>query len=56
MAEKKVKQKIEDAINELLDGDNLKNAHKFVAHLRENKMNPAWASTNSWKVAYKGKG
>jgi len=51
----KTKPKVEDVMNEILDGDILKNALDFVAYLRENKMNPKWTATNAWWVDYKGK-
>jgi len=51
----KTKPKIEDVMNENLDGDILKNALDFVAYLRENKLNPRWTAKNAWWVDYKGK-
>ena len=53
---KSPKPKLEDALNELVNGDVLKNALDFVAYLRANKMSPAWTTPNSWKVSCKGKG
>jgi len=51
--EKKVKQKIEDVISDLHDYDIKANALRFVAWLRENKMNPINASKNGWKISSK---
>ena len=48
--------KIDDAIIEILAGNELKNAQDFLAFIKENKMTPSWASANSWKVSYKSKG
>jgi len=50
---KKVKPEIEDVINDVLSGDARKYALDFVAYLREHKLNPKWAATNSWKVSSK---
>ena len=54
--QKKAKPKIEEVYSECLEGDTKKAALSFVAYLRENKMAPGWASANSWKCSYKGKG
>ena len=54
--QKKNRPKIEDISGVLLEGDRLKNLLDFVVYLQENKMSPAWASVNSWKASYKGKG
>jgi len=53
--QKAIKPLVEDIIPEYLDGDMKKNALDFVAWLRNNKMSPAWASANAWKVSYKSK-
>lgn len=54
MSEQKiVKPIIEDVINDVLSGEALKNALSYIAHLRENKMNPLWSATNAWKITYK---
>jgi len=53
--QKKIKPKIEDIITERLDGDMKNLALDFVAHLRANKINPAWTLTDQWKVVSKGK-
>ena len=50
---KKVKPAIEDVIHDVLSGDAKENALHFIAYLRENKLNPAWAATNAWKVSSK---
>jgi len=49
----KVKPQIEDAISGVLNGDALKTALDFIEYLRENKMNPRWMSTDTWKINYK---
>lgn len=54
-AQKKTKPKVEDVINELLEGDRKKNALDFVAYIKSFKMTPHWASANSWAVSYKNK-
>ena len=54
--QKNVRPKIEDVLFDALEGDALKNAQDFLAFIKENKMTPSWASANSWKVSYKGKG
>jgi len=51
--QKTTKPKIEDVINHFVDGETLKNAMAFIAYLRENNMNPRWASANSWRVTGK---
>ena len=53
--QKKIKPKIDDIIANIISGEKLKLANDFIAYLRENKMNPAWSSANSWIVKYKGK-
>ena len=56
MEKKITKPKIEDLINELLDGEMKENAHDFVAWLRANKFGISTTSNgNSWKATYKGK-
>jgi len=54
--QKKVKPKVEDRVNELLDGDIREAALGFVAWVRENKMTPGYASMDSWKTSYRNKG
>lgn len=54
--QKKVRQRIEDALSDSLSGDIKETALDFVAYLRLNKMSPAWTSPNSWKVSYKSNG
>ena len=57
--QKIAKSKIEDFINDLLDGETRENALDFVAWLRANKMGISCitsnANGNSWKLTYKGK-
>jgi len=53
--QKMVKPKIEDVIPEYLDGDTRKIALDFIAHIRENKMQPTWGSSNWWAASYRGK-
>ena len=55
----KVRPKLEDVLNDYLDGDNLKNALDFAAWLRANKMAPQYISGNlsggmgmAWSVIY----
>ena len=53
---KPAKPKIEDFINELLDGEARANALDFVAWLRGKKMGiSATSNGNSWKATFKGK-
>ena len=54
--QKKSKPQIENVISEYLDGEMKNIALDFVARLRTNRMSPIWASGNSWKSSYKGKG
>jgi len=54
--QKASKPKIETIIPDWLDGDMKTNSLNFVAWLKANKMSPSWASANSWKSSYKGKG
>ena len=53
--QKVTKPNIEDVMPYYLDGDALKNALDFVAHLRANKMKPSWTLHNAWKAVNKGK-
>ena len=53
MSKKAVKQKIEDVIGHVLDGDTLKNALDLVSYMRENKMTPTNTSNNGWKISSK---
>jgi hypothetical protein len=39
--QKTLKPKLEDALNESLNSEVLKNALDFIAYLRKNKMSPA---------------
>ena len=55
MPEKALKPKIEDVILETVKDEHQKAALDFVGFIRANKMTPAWASKNAWKVNYKGK-
>jgi len=55
----KNRPKIEDVLNDYLEGDNLQNALDFVSWLRVNKMAPQYISGNlaggmgmSWAVVY----
>jgi len=54
-SQKTTKPVIEDIIGFFLEGDKLANAMDFIAFLRENNMNPRWASANSWRVTAKNK-
>jgi hypothetical protein len=51
----KQKPVIEDIMQNVLNEEYKELALDFVKWMRENKMNPKWASANSWKVNYKGK-
>ena len=55
MPGKTVKPKVEDVILDLVTHEHQKLALDFVAFIRANKMTPAWASQNAWKVNYRGK-
>jgi len=55
----KARPKLEDVLNDYLDGDNLKNALEFTAWLRANKMAPQYISGHlsggmgmAWSVIY----
>jgi len=52
--QKAAKPKIEDVILNVVKEEHQKAALDFVEYIRDNKMTPAWASANSWKVSYKG--
>ena len=54
MPERKPKPKVEDVIIEFVNEEHKKAALDFVGYIRSSKLTPAWASTNSWKVSYKG--
>ena len=49
------KPKIEDVINNSLDGNRKQDALEFLAYIKSLKMTPQWASTNSWSLSYKSK-
>jgi len=51
--QKAIKPLIEDVIPEYLDGNMRKSAMDFIAHMRANKMKPAWCLTNQWIAACK---
>jgi hypothetical protein len=55
MPEKPTKPKIQDTILDVVKKEHQKAALNFVEFIRANKMTPAWASKNAWKVNYKGK-
>ena len=52
--QKAVKPKIEEVILDVVKKEHREIALDFVEYIRTNKLTPAWASTNSWKVNYKG--
>ena len=54
MPEKTTKPKIEDVILDMVKEEHQRGALDFVGFIRGNKMTPAWASKNAWKVSYKG--
>jgi len=49
------KPKIEEWIDECLDGENAENALNFVTFLRQNKMSPIWYANGSFSVTKKSK-
>ena len=51
--QRKTKPVIEDVIGDFLEGDRLKSALDFITFLRDNNMNPRWASGNAWRVTGK---
>ena len=53
--QKKVRPKLEDVISEYLEGYVRQNALEFAEWIRANKMNPQWASANSWVFGCRGK-
>jgi hypothetical protein len=53
--QKKAKPKIEDVINDLLEGGRKQAALDFVSYIKSLRMTPQWASANSWAVNYKNK-
>ena len=55
LKQKAAKPKIEDIILDVVNEKHQENALDFVGYIRADKMTPAWASKNSWKVSYKGK-
>jgi len=55
MPEKTAKPKIEDVILKSVKEEEQKAALDFAGFIRANKMSPAWASKNAWKVSCKGK-
>jgi len=52
--QKAARPKVEDVILDLVKEEHRETALDFVGYIRADKMAPAWASTNSWKVSYKG--
>ena len=54
--QKTAKPRVEDVILDLVKEKHRQAALDFIGYIRSNKMTPAWASTNSWKCSYKGKG
>ena len=50
------KTNLEFFIPKYLDSDKKKNALKFVAYMRENKMSPSYRPSLRYKCNYKGKG
>ena len=51
--QRNTKPLFEDAAVNFLEGDRLKNALDFAAFLRENGINPRWASGNAWRATGK---
>lgn len=54
--QKAVKPEVEAVAAEILEGDELNSLLDFVRFLRDNKLTPRWASSNSWTIRYKNKG
>ena len=53
--QKKLKPKPEDVIQASLKENMKQDALDFVAFVKSLRMNPQWASTNSWAFTYKSK-
>ena len=53
--QKDVKPNVEDVAGEFINEDKFVNLKNLLGFLRENKLNPRWASGNSWSVKYKNK-
>jgi hypothetical protein len=53
--QKLTKPLVESVIPDILDGEARENALDFVAHLRKNKIKPAWVLSNQWKAMFKGR-
>ncbi|MCL2388649.1 MAG: hypothetical protein FWC89_14045 [Defluviitaleaceae bacterium] len=53
--QKTTKPKFDEVVGDFLSGDALKYALDFLTFLKQNKMNPRWASTSSWAVKHKNK-
>ena len=49
----KIKQLIEDAVNESFDGEIRESILGLVAYMRKSKMNPVQSYTNSWICRHK---
>jgi predicted transcriptional regulator YdeE len=54
--QKKTKPSVESIIPGYLSGEKERLARDFIAYLRAEKLNPVWASADSWKCGYKNKG
>ena len=54
LMEKSIKPKIDDIVEEFLDGENQNRALKFIAYLKSNNINIHWTNTNTWKAVKKG--
>ena len=52
--QKAAKPKVEDVILNAVKQEHQKAALEFAGFIRANKMTPAWASQNAWKVSYRG--
>ena len=49
----KIKQLVEDAINECFGGETKESMLEFVAHMRQKRMSPVQSFTNSWICRHK---
>ena len=48
------KPKIDDAVKDLLDGENLYSALDFISYLKSNNIGIQWTNTRTWKAVKKG--
>jgi len=53
--QKLTKPLVEEIISKTLSEEEIPDALDFVAHIRTNKIRPAWQLINQWKAVYKGR-